>query len=71
MIEDKKPVEKEDSMKDYFDGLRNEESGDIVDDIYGPFELPDYSYDKTSKQISPKVNWQEQGWHGNILFIFI
>ena len=69
MIEDEKPVEKEDSMKDYFDGLRNEESGDIVDDIYGPFELPDYSYDKPSKQISPKVNWQEQGWHGNILFI--
>ena len=46
--------------------MQNEESGDIVDKIYGDFELPDYSYDKPSEQISPKINWREQGWHGKV-----
>jgi len=62
MIEDEKPVEKEDSINDYLDGLRTEESGDIVDNIYGDFELPEYSNDEPSKQTSPQVNWQEEGW---------
>ena len=65
-IEDEKPKEKEDSIKDYIDSLWNEESGDIVEDIYGDFELPDYSYDKPSEQISPKINLQEQEWHGKV-----
>ena len=42
-----------------------------MSDIYGDFELPEYSNDEPSKEISPKINWQEQGWQGEILFIFI
>ena len=53
-------------MKDYLDDLGNEKSGDIVDKIYGDFELPDYSYDKPSEQVSTKINLQEQGWHGKV-----
>ena len=44
--------------------MGNEESGDIVEDIYGDFELPDYSYDKPSEQISPKINW-----HGKVISV--
>ena len=70
-VEDETPKEKEeDSMKDYLDNLGNEKSGDIVDKIYGDFELPDYSYEKPSEEISPKINWEEQGWHGKI-FIYV
>ena len=65
------PEEKENSINDYINYVNNEESGDIVEDIYGNFELPEYPNDEPSEQISPKVKWQEQGWHGNILFIFI
>ena len=53
-------------MKDYLDDLGNEKSVDIVDKIYGDFELPDYSYDKPAEQISPKIDWREQGWHGKV-----
>ena len=66
-FEDKTPKEKEeDSINDYINDVNEEKSGDIVEDIYGDFELPDYSYDKPSEQISPKINWQEQGWHGKV-----
>ena len=64
------PEEKEESIKDYIDELNKESSGDIVEDIYGNFELPEYPNDEPSEQISPEVKWQEQGWHGNILFIY-
>ena len=71
VIKDETPKEKEGSIKDYIDKLNKESSGDIVEDIYGNFEYPEYPNDEPSEQISPKVNWEEQGWHGNILFFFI